>query len=127
MLEQLKKAEELVKKFNSLPEEQRYIYDKGVGEVILIKMLDSIRLEHDSSNLYCFKGHVASNKNRWWSSYFYSTDLFVTKEEAYKHLIGDGRELEKKIEEIKNKKTGLEHQLEDLEEELRKLKGRNKC
>lgn len=126
MLEKLKEAEEFVKKFNSLPEEQRYYYDKGVGEVMIIKLIDSIRIEHDSSTYYCLKGHVADNENRWWSRFFYDTDSLVTEEEAFKQAKEDTRRLEKRIEKIKDQREALEYEIEALEEELNNMKGHNK-
>ena len=126
MLEQLKKAEEIVKRFNDLPEEQRYYYDKGAGEVMLIKLIDSIRLEHGSPTYFCFKGHVANNERRWWSRFFYDTDSLVTKEEAFKQVKKDTKRLEEKIRKVKAEREALAYQLEDLEEELKNLKGRNR-
>lgn len=127
MLEKLKEAEEFVKKFNSLPEEQRYYYDKGVGEVMIIKLIDSIRLEHNEATYYCLKGHVADNEHRWWSRFFYDTDSLVTEEEAMKQAKEDTRRLEKRIEKIKSQREALEYELEALEEELKNMKGHNKC
>ena len=100
MLEKLKEAEEFIKKFNSLPEEQRYYYDKGAREVMLIKRIDSIRLEYDLPTDYCLKGHVADNEHRWWSRFFYDLDSLVTEEEAMKQAKEDTTKLEKEIEII---------------------------
>ena len=126
MLEKLKEAEEFIKKFNSLPEEQRYYYDKGAREVMIVKLIDSIRIEHDSLVYYCLKGHVADNEHRWWSRFFYDLDSLVTEEDAFKKAKEDTTKLEKEIERIKDKKEALEYELEALEEELKNMKGHNK-
>lgn len=126
MLEKLKEAEEFIKKFNSLPEEQRYYYDKGAREVMIVKLIDSIRIEYDSPTYYCLKGHVADNEHRWWSRFFYDLDSLVTEEDAFKKAKEDTTRLEKEIERIKDKKEALEYELEALEEELKNMKGLNK-
>lgn len=126
MLEMLKKAEEIVKKFNSLPDEQRYYYDKSNGEVMIVKMIESIRLEHDSPTYCCLKGHVANNEHRWWSRYFYGLDSLVTKEEAMKQAKENTIKIEKRIKKIESEREALDYELNELKEELKKLKGRNK-
>ena len=93
---------------------------------MIVKLIDSIRIEHDSSTYYCLKGHVADNEHRWWSRFFYDTDSLVTEEEAFKQAKEDTKRLEKRIEKIKSQREALEYELEALEEELKNMKGHNK-
>lgn len=111
----LKKAEEMVKKFNSLPEEQRYYYDPFDKLVIHITKLDQIRLEPPI--YYKFKGHEINNENRWWWSFLENTFEFVTKEEAIARSEKDKARQKREIKKLENEITYLQNKLKDLKEE----------
>lgn len=118
MLELLKKAEEGVKNFNNLPEEQRYYYDPGDKFAIHVTGLERVDIDHTVR--YKFKGHEIGNKYHWWFNYFYDTFEFVTKEEAFKRAEKDKANQKREIEKLEYEIEHLQQKLTDLKEECNK-------
>lgn len=118
MLEMLKKAEEGINNFNSLPDEQRYYYDPDDKLVIHVTKLDQIRLEH--TVYYKFNGYEVGNEKHWWYNFFNNTFKFVTKEEALKQAEQDKSKEKKKLQRLKRLVVNTQREIQELEEELEK-------
>lgn len=85
MLELLKKAEEIVKKFNNLPEEQRHYYDVNDKAVIKVTLIDDIRCSTQGNSRTMdikYKGYDVSQPVRAWYGWFTKPIQLVTEEEC---------------------------------------------
>lgn len=118
MLEMLKRAEEGVKTFNSLPKEQRYYYDDEDKEVIYVETIEAISLNGNIS--YKFKGYVIDDENRGWFNFFNGTFKFVTKREAIEQAKQDESKVKKEITRLRRLVKQTQRKIQDLEEELEK-------